>query len=116
MSRTLRTTWPTFRTRIAIALNDTALGQARIAPTPDDHVIVHAEIEQVGTLHELPREANVLAAGRGIAAGVIVEQHDGGGGLEDRRLEDLARVHEARRQRALRHDHVPQETVLGAQE
>src|SRR5216117_2080566 len=101
MSRTLSTTWPTFRTRIGIELDDTALGQARVAPAADDHVIVDAQVEQLRAFHELPREADVLAARRGIAARMVVEQDDRGGGLEDCRLEDL--VHPRRSDRAAAH-------------
>ena len=54
--------------------------------------------------------------GDGIAARVIVQQDDGRGGLEDGRLEDFSRVHQARRQRALRDDHVAQEPVLGVEQ
>src|SRR5919198_4919617 len=95
MSRTLRTTWPTFRTRIAIGLDDTALGQARVAPPADDDVVVDAQVEQMGAFHQLARQAHVFAAGRGIATRMVVKQDHRGGGLQDRRLEDLARMHEA---------------------
>ena len=70
-------------------------------PCPIIDVVVDAEVQQAGALDELPREADVLAAGRGIAARMVVEQDHRGGRLENRRLEHLARVHAgSRRQRA----------------
>src|SRR5256885_499135 len=62
---------------MAIALDDTPLDQARVAPTPHDDVVVDAEIEEVGALHELAREANVLASRSRIAARMVVQQDHG---------------------------------------
>src|ERR671931_2221629 len=102
MSRTLRTTWPTLRTRMLIGLDDTSLRQARVAPASDDDVVMHVQVEQPRALDQLARQAHVFAARRGIAARMVVQQDHGGGRLQDGGLEDLTRVHEAGRQRALR--------------
>src|SRR5260370_28491149 len=101
MSRNLRTTWPTFRTRIAIRSDDTALGQARVTTASDDHVVVHAQVEQPCAFDQLARQADVLPARRGVTARVVVQQDDRRGRFQDGRLEDLAPVHETGRERSL---------------
>ena len=58
----------------------------------DHEVIVDPQVEETRALDELPREPDVLAAGRGITARVIVQQDHRRGRLEDRRLEHLARL------------------------
>src|SRR5438445_11499408 len=91
MSRTLRTTWPTFRTRMAIGLDDTALGQARVTTASDDHVVVHTQVEQPCALDQLARQADVLPARHGVTAREVAQQDDRGGRLQDGRREDLPR-------------------------
>src|SRR5690349_12582934 len=112
MSRTLRTTWPTLRTRMLMVLDDTSLRQARVASASDDDVVVHVQLEQPRALDQLTRETDVFAARRRVAARMVVQQDDRGGRLEDGGLENLARVHQAGRQRAFRDDHVAQQPVL----
>ena len=53
----------------------------------NDDMVVDAHVEQLGAVDELPGEPQVLPAGRRIAAGMVVEQDQGGGRLEDGRLE-----------------------------
>src|SRR3989442_43361 len=98
------------------ALDDAPFGQAHESAVSDHEVIVDAEIQQVGAFDELPCQSDVLTAWRGITARMIVEQNHRGGRLENRRLEHLPRVYEARRQRPLGDHSVAQEAVLRIEE
>ena len=57
------------------------------------------------TSHQPPRDAEVLLARLGVAAGVVVDQDHGRGRVQDGRLEHLARVHDGGVQAADR-DHL----------
>ena len=75
-------------------------------------MVVNPEIEHARALDQLARQPDVLAARRRITARMIVQQDDRRGGFEDRRLEDLAGMDQARLQGPFGHDTVPQETVV----
>ena len=79
-------------------------------------VVVDSQVEELGALDELAGEPEILAARGGIAARMIVEKDDGGRGLEDGRLEHLARVDEAGRERPFRHHDIPEKAVLRVEE
>src|SRR5262249_59981909 len=92
--------------------DEATLGETDVATAADDDVIVQAEIEQPRTLRQLPRESNVFPARRGIAARVVVQQDHRRRGFDDGRLEYLARMDQAGRQRPLRYHAIAQEAVL----
>ena len=79
-------------------------------------MVVDPEVEQARALDQLARQPDVLPARRRVPARVVVEKNDRRRRLEDGRLEDLARMHEARRERAHGDHPVAQETVLGVEQ
>ncbi len=66
-------------------------------------MIQQRDADQTTRLGQPPCDGMVLGAGFRVSARVIVGDHDGRGAGEDGSLEDLARMHEALRQRAMTH-------------
>src|SRR4029077_19288902 len=77
-------------------LDHAALGKADEPPAPDHQVIVDTQVEEARTLDQLAGQPDIFTARRGVAARVVVEQDHRRGRLEDRGLEHVPRVHEAR--------------------
>jgi hypothetical protein len=50
-----------------------ALAHAHEAPLPDHQMIEHVDVEQLAGRDDLARHQHVLAAGRGVAGGIIVD-------------------------------------------
>jgi len=83
------------------SVNNPALRQRRVLGAGDDKVVVHRNAHRAAGLRKLPGDPNVLAAGLGVAGGMVVETDDRGRVVEDGLLEDPPRLHHARRERLL---------------
>src|SRR5438552_2728150 len=75
---------------------ETPRAEAHGAARGDDDMIEHADPDRLSDLRETTRDAEVLVARLGIAARMVVDQHDAGGGVEDGGAEDLARMDDRR--------------------
>ena len=64
---------------------------------------------------EAPGEGQVLPGRLGVAGGVVVEQHEGGGPGDDGLLEDLPRMHQARGETPHGHHRLAPQTVPGVE-
>jgi len=62
---------------------------------PDDHVVVEPKIEQLGSVGELPGEAEVLAGWGRVSGRVIVDEDQRGGSLAERGTKYLAGMDQA---------------------
>mgnify|MGYP003344581526 CR=1 FL=1 len=70
------------------------------------------ELQQPPGRHELAGDRAVVRTRRGIAAGMVVDEHDRRGPLRDRLTEHLTRVHQRGVQDPSRDEHVAVEPVL----
>ena len=67
-------------------------GQQRAVPVRrDDHVIQHADTEDLARMGEQRRQRDVLRAGLGISGGMVVDEGDSAGRLPHERAEDVPR-------------------------
>ncbi len=55
----------------------------------DDEVVDQLDVEDAPGLHQLPRRLEVLLGGRGVAAGMVVSEDEGGAVANDGLAEDL---------------------------
>ena len=83
---------------------DAPLLQAHVAARAEHEVVEHLDAHERAGRGQPPREREVLGRGLGVARGVVVEEDERGRARDDRLLEDLARVDEARGQAADRDD------------
>ena len=54
------------------------VGKAEVAPVPYDDMIQYLNSQQFSSRNETSREFSILRAGLGIAARVVMDEHDGG--------------------------------------
>src|ERR671931_2007700 len=88
----------------------TPLLEADEALVSDHEVVQHLDVEQLARGHDLARDRHILGRGRGIAARMVVHDHQSGTVVLDRLAEQLTYADDARVERALvdngRGDHV----------
>ena len=65
----------------------------------DDDVIADFDFQQLAGANQIARDFDVRLRWRGLAAGMVVHEHDCRGGERDGNFEDLARMHEYRIER-----------------
>jgi hypothetical protein len=90
-------------------------GYPLLGPVPDDEVIVKAEVEELGSVDQLPCEPKILPGRGRIAGGMVVDEYQRGGPYAEGRSENFPRVHERGRLRARRDEGVHQVVILGVQ-
>ena len=73
---------------------EAAFFEADVAVAADNDVVEDLDVEELAGFDEHLGDADVLGAGRGVAAGVVVDDDDGGGQAADRFTEDLADAHD----------------------
>lgn len=66
------------------------LAQAREVPVTNDDVIQYGNFHDVTSLGDLPGHGDVVAAGRRVAAGMVMYQYDGGSVVLNSKAKDLA--------------------------
>ena len=75
------------------------LCKAHVTVSTDDQMVVQRYPQDLPRLGELVRYRDILPARFGVPARVVVNDKHGGAYVVDRRLENLARMHQARVER-----------------
>ena len=73
---------------------EAAFFEADVAVAADNDVVEDLDVEEAAGFDDHLGDADVFGAGRGVAAGVVVDDDDGGGEAADRLTEDLADAHD----------------------
>lgn len=68
----------------------TLFSERSVGGGSENEVVENVDAEQLARVVELERNGEILGGGSGIAGGVIVGEHDGGGEVADRGFENLA--------------------------
>ena len=90
-----------------LAIHETLLLEAAKAVLGDDYVIQNPDAEQLPGTRQPAGHLAILSTRGGIAARVVVDQDECGSRFAERRAEYLSGMDQARGQRPLRHDHLP---------
>src|SRR5262249_46582783 len=81
---------------------ETVVDETHVAAMSDHDVVEHADADEVSDLAQPPGDLDVLAARRRVAARMVVDEDHRSRRFADHRQVDVARVDDARGQRALR--------------
>jgi 16S rRNA (guanine(527)-N(7))-methyltransferase RsmG len=74
--------------------------EAHIAVVADDHVVEHGDVEELAGVDQHFGDPHILGAGRGVAAGVVVDDDHGRAAGADGLAEDLTDAHRGGVERA----------------
>ncbi len=89
--------------------------ETEVSRSPDDDVIQDVQSEQLGSGDHSAGEQNVVWAGLGLSAGVVVDQDEGTGWLCEDSPEDLGCLHVAAAQAPLRDRQIGHQSVAAVQ-
>ena len=99
-----------------LAEREASFLQAHITVAADHHVVEHGNVQQLASFHQHLGHTYILRTGRGIAAGVVVDNNDRGAVGANRLAEDLADAHDGSVEATGVDASDPQNVVLGIEQ